>query len=416
MTVANFNYFAEGGQLKSGTFELRYYDIAERNHIRAAHIVNELHKDADPRFGSAFEQGARSLGIFTKSDPRLGITPSTVRDVLTGECMSKLSAVQMASSPSGGGTIVSPGAPVGQSTPASRLFFPEVVMNIMEAALTSDYSREARALQAMLASDETISSEVFTQPLIDRRGPDEVRSTPIAQNALPRNMVSITASQTSKAIGTTSVGLQISEQAQGATTLDLVGIILTQQAEGELKARLWEDLASIVAGNKDAGQAAMTPVAGTAFDSGFTGGAVTQAGWIKMLNDPSRKVQYDSIICTLDDVLAIMGRSNRPLVFDPRTAVPNVGDLGSYGLNNEPTILNFEQYAPNVMIVSDGLWAADHMLVFDSRYFLRRVTNATASYSAVEKMVLQRSDFFRFDSGSMLYRLMEEAGMVVDYS
>lgn len=412
---AKFNYRSEDGTIKEGSLELRFYDIAEQNQIRASHIVNTIYADADPRFGSAFEQGMRSLGIYTKSDPKLGIVPSTVRDVMTGACTAKLGGIQLAASPSGGGTIVSPAAPIGNSTPASRYFFPEVVMSVMEESLKSDYSPEMQAFNSMLASDESIASEVFTQPLINTQG-DQGRSTAIGQNALPRNLVSITTSQTSKTITTISIGLQISDQAQSHATIDLVGIILASQAEQEQKARLWEDLAAVVSGNIDAGQSALTPTLGSAYDSGMTGGTITQNGWLAMLYDPSRKIAVDSIICTLADLQAIQGRTGRPLIFDPTTSGANLGNLGTATYNVEPQVLNFGVGTPKILLVPTGLWAAQNLLCFDSRYALRRVTNTSASYSAVEQMVLQRSSMMRFDTGSMVYRLRDEAFRLVDYS
>jgi len=301
MTTANFSYQSADGKTKTGELQLEHYALAERHNMRVSALVNERYADADPRFGTAFEQGARSLGIFTKGDPRYGIVPSTVREVLTGECMSKMSAIQLASSPSGGGTIVSPSNPVGGSTPASRLFFPETVMALTDMTLRSNYSREMQVFSGMLASDESIASEVYTQPVVDSTAPEGIRRAPVAQNSLVKNMVSITSSQTSKSILTEAVGLQISEQAQAHATIDLVGIIVARQFEAELKAKLWEDISRIVSGNLDAQQAAMTPVAGSTIDSGMTGGAITQAGWLKMLWDPTRKLQIDSMIMTMND-------------------------------------------------------------------------------------------------------------------
>lgn len=416
MAIAPFSYIGSEGRTKTGELKLEHYALAERHNIKTSQLINEVYADADPRYGSAFDQGARSLGIYTKGDPKYGITPTTLRDIMTGECMTRQSAVQMASSPSGGGTIVSPGGPVGSSTPASRVFFPEVVMAAMDEVLKSDYSQEMAIFNSMLASDESIASEVFTQPLINTTAPEGVRSMPMAQNSLPRNMVGITASQTSKAIATTSVGLQISDQALQHATVDLVAIILASQLEGEAKARLWEDLAAIVAGNVDAGQAALTPVAGTVYDSAMTGGVVTQKGWMKMLRDPSRKISIDSIICAMDDLIAIQGRTGRPVIFDPRTSVPNLGNLGTAVYNVEPMILNYSVAEPKIMVVPDGLWSANGLLCFDSRFALRRVTNTSAAYSAIESMVLQRSSFMRIDSGSLVYRLRDEAFLLVDFT
>lgn len=419
MPIANFKYHsASTGKTADGVLKLEDYGVAERNGIRVTQLLNEKFSDADPRFGTAFEQGMRSLGIYTKADTTYGNSVSTVRELMTGECMYKQSAVQMStgSSPSGGGTIVSPGGPVGGDTPASRVFFPAVVLAMIEENLRSDYSPEMAAFRKMLAVDSTIQSEVWTQPIINSSAPGEVRRRGIAQNALPRNMVSIETSQTSHAMLTSSVGLQISEQAQSNTTIDIVSLIVAEQIEGQMKADLWEDIGNVVSGNIDAGQSALTPVLGSTFDSGFTGGAVTNTGFVKLLNDPTRRVSIDSIFCTLDDVLAIQGRTGRPLIFDPKTTGANLGNVGTAAYTVEPVVLNFSTAVPNVLIVPAGTFSAQHLVCFDSRYGLRRITNAAASYSATEKMVLQRSDNFRWDFGSQTHRLRDEAFLVCDYS
>lgn len=416
MATAPFSYIGSEGRTKTGELKLEHYALAERHHLKTSQLINEIYADADPRFGSAFEQGARSLGIYTKADPKYGILPTTVRDIMTGECMTRMSAVQMASSPSGGGTIVSPGGPVGGSTPASRVFFPEVVQAMVEENLRGDYSQEMSVFEGMLALDQTIASEMFVQPMINTSAPEGVRSMPISGNALPRNMISISSSQTAKAIATHSIGLSITDQAIAHATIDLVGVIVAAQAYGEMLAKLWEDMGSVVNGNLDAGQAAMTPVAGSTYDSAMTGGVITHKGVLKMLNRPDRAMQYDCIMGTLDDLLAIQARTGRPLMFDPHTSGANMGNAGSYGLTQEVSVANFSNPTPTFLIVPDGLWAAQHLLVFAKNRFLARVRNSAASYSAVEQFVLQRTTNWRWDFGEMTYILHSDGGKLVSYA
>lgn len=400
----------DGIQVKEGTLNLEDYREAEKRGMSVSAFVNSKYGDYHPDFGTAFEQGAKSLGIHVRSDFKRGITATKIADILSGECTMQQTGEQLAS----GGVIVAPSQQ--GTTPASRVFFPEMVMATMNSALIEDYSPEMAIWNRMISATEVIPTEMFTQPLIDVRAPRDERSQPIAQNTLPRQLVSITTSQYSKAIITTSIALEISEQAQQRASIDLVTTILRQQAEGEMLAKMWEDIAAVVNGNVDAGQAALSAVKAVDLDSNAGNGVITQLAWLTALYDPQRKVSYDSVICTLTDFLAIQNRTGRPLVYDPTTTGPNLGALGTYGLNVEPNLLNWSVGVPNVMLVPDGLWSAGHILMFDSRYALRRVVNSSASYSATEKMVLQRSDVFRFDSGSLLYRLRDEAFKVLDYA
>ena len=416
MSAAEFLYRDSSGNNKTGELSLYDYELANRHNMRTSTLLNKKYHDADPKFGTVLEQGARSLGIFPKGEPSLGIPATTVRDCMTGECMERLGAVEL----SNGNTIVTPAGPKGNSTPASRVFMPEIILSIMSEKLIEDYSPEAAAFNAMFAVDEVVNSEIYTQPLIDVTAPREQDSRPIAQNALPRNLVSIPTSQTSKALSTNSVGLQISDQAQGHATIDLVGIILAQQAEGERLRNMWRDMGMVVSGNPDVGESALTPIDFKAtYDSSAAANTITQTGWLASLYDPSRRTSMNAIMCTLPVYQDIIARVGRPLLFDPTTGGGNVGDAGSYGIDAAPTVLNFNVMAPQILLVPEGLWAAKSYVLLDTRYALKRVRNASAQYSAIEQMVLQRSSVLRFDYSEHIHRLMNETQdtiRIVDYT
>lgn len=412
LTTAKFQYMNASGNVKDGELRLEDYKIAAGYGMSVATYLNAKYSDADQSVGTAFEQGMQNLGIYLKDDPSRGIRATTIGEMMEGTLTTRL-AGEGTNVP--GGTIVSPSGS-GQSNISARVFFPEVILQTMQEKLLADYSSEMEIWGRMIANRETIDSEVYIQPKIDVTPPREQDSLPISQNALPTNLVSITASHVSKAVPTVSIGLQISEQAQRRASIDLVTTILSQQAEGERLRNLWSDISKVVNGNVDAGESALPVTVGTTFHSGFTGGQVTQEGWLKMLYKQDRTVAYDSIICDLDSFLAIQNRSGRPLVYDPTTSGPNAGALGTYGLNVEPNLLNWSVGVPNVMIVPDGTLPASTLLVFDSRYALREVVNASAQYSAFEQLVLQRTDVFRFDVGRLLERLIDDSFLVVDFS
>jgi len=407
--IAKFYYMAEGGE-KEGELKLEDYRTAEKMGMTVSGFINAKYSDADPKWGSAFEQGCQSLGIYTKDDPKNGILASRMSDVLDGSVTAKMAGEGLAI----GGTIVTPSQQ--GTTPSSRIFFPEVVLNLMNQFLLENHDPESEIWSRMISSRETINTEMFTQPLIDVTAPRSERSIPTSQNAMPKTLISITASEYSKRIATNSIGLQISDQAQQRASIDLVATIMAQQAQGEKYAQLWEDINNVVTGNIDAGQGALATTAASTYDAAATGGVMTQKAWLKALYDETRKVSYDSVICDLDAFLALQDRTGRPLIFDPTTSGPNAGALGTYGLNVEPNILNWAVGVPNVLIVPAGTIPASHLLMFDSRYALREVTNASATYAATEQMVMQRSSVYRVDFGSMIYRLTEEAFQLLDFS
>jgi len=410
MSKAVFNYMsAATGKVEQGELNLEDYRKAQQMGMTVSGFINARYSDADPKYGTAFKQGQESLGIHVSSDPKRGIVASTIGEILDGTVTRKLAGDQLAA----GGLVVAPSAQ--GTTPSSRVFFPETVLATMNEALLEDYNPELQIWSRMISNREIIATEQFTQPQIDVTAPRAEDSAPISQNSLPKQLISITTSQYSKSITTNSVGLQISEQAQARSTIDLVVTILTQQAEGERFRQLWADISNVVSGNVDAGQSAMSVTGFKAtYDSTAGAGEVTQDGWLDMLYDPTRKVSYDSIITTPPTYRAIEKRTGRPVVYDPTTSGPNMGSMGTYGRDINPTLLNWTVGVPNVMLVPNGTIPANQMLVFDSRFFLREVINSSAAYSASERMILQRSDFFRFDVGRMMYRLLDEAGKVVD--
>lgn len=421
MSVAKFMYKSQDGGYKEGELSLADYELAGRHQMRTASLVNKKYPDADARFGTAFKQGLTSLGIFPKALPELGIRASTLREIVTGECMQQRTAIQLASSDHAGNTIAAPSTPIGGSTPASRVFLPEVIMDLVNEKLTEDYNPEVAAFNRMIAMDQSIESEIYTRPRIDTTAPRAEGTRPIAQNALPRNMVSISTSQVSYALPTVSIGLQISDQAMANATIDLVSIIMAQQAEGERYRNLWDDMGKVWNGSKDTGDEALTVENFSDYDGTATAGEVTQTGWLSLLYDPTRRVNYDSIVTTMPVFQAIMNRTGRPLMFDPRTftpgatpeAIKNVGNAGSYNLDAPVSLLNWAVGLPSVMLVPTGVIAANHMALIDSRYALMRVRNASASYSAVEQMVLQRTNNFRWDYGEHIHRMFPDDQKVI---
>jgi len=423
MSMAEFYYRSVDGEYKKGSLALTDYELAERHNMRTSSLVNKKYPDADTRFGTAFKQGMASLGIFPKAVPELGINATPLRDIATGECMSQRDAIQLSTtggSATVGNTIGAPSVPVGQSTPASRVFLPEVIMELVNEKLTEDFNPEIALFNSMIAMDTQIQSEIYTRPRIDVTAPRAQETRPIAQNALPRNMVSITTSQVSYAIPTVSVGLQISDQAMANATIDLVSTIMAQQTEAERFRNLWRDVSQVLSGNPDAGESALPVVNFSSYDSAAANGEITQTGWLKSLYDPTRKVNYDGIITTLSVFMAMLNRTGRPLMFDPRTfnptdnsAIQNAGNAGSYGLDAPPNLLNWSVGIPNVMLVPDGTIPANQYALVDTRYALMRVRNASASYSAIEQMVLQRTNNFRWDYGEHVHRMFPDSEGVI---
>ena len=57
--IGEFKYRDSSGNLKNGYMALEDYQHASNNNMRASGVVNARHADADPQYGSAFEQGMK---------------------------------------------------------------------------------------------------------------------------------------------------------------------------------------------------------------------------------------------------------------------------------------------------------------------------------------------------------------------
>ena len=410
-----FKYRDSSGNIKTGYMALDDYRLAGEHNMRAAGIVNARHADADPTHGSAFEQGCKYLGIYPKGDRRYGILPTTIKSIMDGTCTMQMSGYQMA----GGGSIVSPKAPIGGGTPASRLFFPEVILGFIEEELTGSYGPEESGWADMIGITTSIQGDVFTQPTINVSAPSKQDMRPIGQNQMPANMVSITAAQTSQALGAISIGLQMSEQAMRDQTINQVAIIVQEQAMGQRLRMLWRDLNRVVTGNSDAGEAALTPVGFKAtYDSTAAANTITHEGYLGLMWDPDRVFSYSHMFGPLASYRAIEKRTGRPLMYDPATSPTyNTGNEGNYGLNpGNPRLLNFTTANPSYLIVPDGVVPANQLVLLDKRFALARVIALGANYAATEQQVMQRASYWRWDMSEFVYRFRADAIKVVDFT
>ena len=409
---------ASTGKFEEGRISLQDYETAANMGVTVSQVINSKYADADPQMGTAWEQGKTSTGIYTKGRPEYGIPSTTVRDAMNGECMNNGGLFSLA-----GNSISAPSVPKdGTATPASRLFLPQVVMEMINETLLEDASPEMRLFDSLIADSMSIAGSVYVQPIIDVTAPREHDSRPIAQNALPRNLVSIEASQRAKTIANQSVGLQLSDQALAYSTLSLVQVILQQQMEGEKYRTLWSELGQVISGNTDSGQSALTPVGFKAtYDSTAAATTVTQTGLLKLLYDADRKVYYDTILTDVDGYLKLQNRTDRPLAYDPNPSGINRGNAGTYGLDPSialPLNLDLMSITKVGIVPSAVMGGTNRILFMDSRFGLRKVVNSLANYSAVESMVLQRTTHWRFDWGYIIHRIREdETGFkLIDYT
>lgn len=375
------------GQQQEFTPKLEHYAEAfEKKLTLRQYLAQTVDTDED-KHGSAFDQILASSGMYLKHDKTSGLRPPTLANVLNGNADINMAVTR----PDGTNAL----------TVSGRVLFPAVIMELTEALLLDDQTSYNSLFESMVAMNQAVDSPYVHQPLINLTGPRGSRSQPISQMAEPASMASITLSEKSLKLPTWAIGLEISDEAQRASTLDLVGIAIREQAIGERAARVNEAIKALVDGDTDLGISALSAVDASDFDSALsTSGSMTNKAWIKILREKWMKQTYTHAIMDIDSYLAIENRANRPVV---------VGDDGTGRLTSLPSALNpgFPTNLPVFLLEDSSLLGANTVVLLDRSKAIRKVTYVGASYQAVESFVMRRSTAFRFDWSEGYYRMFD---------
>lgn len=376
-------FLDDKGQTQQAELSVGVYKEAEAKGVTVPQLINTKFKTDSTKFGSAFNQMLMNSGIVTKTDAEMGLHSTKLKDIFegTGPCAASV---------------------VRDAVPGSRILFPAAVLETVDSYLRTDSSGDLAIFNSMVAIQDTVANNRYEQPILNYTNPEAARSTQIAQLAKPASMMTLTTSQVAKAIPTYSLGLTISNEALQAATFDFVGLSLARQAEVEQAG--WVDtwINSFLNGDTDYGTAALATTKAVTLDSSIAAsGVLTQKAWVKWLRRNTKKRVIDWIICDIDTYLAIETRSGKPVITGDDPNSPRMDAI--------PSVANLRMSNPKVYIVETGVIPANTIIGLDSRYAIRKVTNANASYSAVEQLVMQRGQEMRFDWGAIATRIYDDA-------
>lgn len=300
-------------------------------------------------------------------------------------------------------------------TITGRLAVQAYLYDTIEAALRENDYGIGKIFTQKAAVNDSIAAEKFDRPILNYAPLAESKSRAIAQLSEPVALLKITSSQNSYAIPGTAIGVEFSDQSTRSTTLDLVALAVRRQAENEAAARIEGFLLSFLNGDKDIGMEPLSSVAGSTIkanaldDTITTAGELTHNAWIQFLFRKSRTVRIDTVITNLKGAMAIENRKGRPTVLGDDPKSPRINSLESILNPTWPTKVD-------VIISQDPNWPDGMIVGFDSRYAYHHVTSTVLAYQATEEYAIRRSTRMRFDSGSIAYRLYDEAWSVLDLS
>lgn len=386
------SYIDINGAVQQVNLDASVYREAADKGLSVEALVNLKHetKASDP---SAFQQLCASEGIFLKANRQYGIRPATMDAILNG-------------------TRIEAGAVVRDATPVSRILFPAVQMSALENKLRDDNSGVIAAFGQMVAVDDSINHDRYERPFLNFSKPEGARSKAISQLSEPTSMLSITVSDKSYRITGTSLGMEISDEAVRATSLDLVTLAMQRQAEVELAEKVEDFLLGFLNGDADQDMAALSTVSGAiataaSFDSSIVAaGVLTQKAWVKYLFNNSKKRTIDYVITDINGALAIENRTGRPTVNSDNGTSKRIDTL-------ENVVNPMWPDQVKVFISTDPSWPANTIVGFDSRYAIHRVTSTSLAYQAAEAYAMRRSTKFRIDMGQIAYRLFDDAWNVL---
>lgn len=377
---------AKGDKLPVDMSVSMYKEAADRNQSLPQYLATQYPTNAEKN-GTVFEQLMEQSGVFISGNKEFGFRASTLEDVL---------------SPKSAAAITREGVP------ASRLLFPAVMLEVIENKLSVNYDVNPAALSAMIAKEDSINSDRWERPVISYAAVESARGGPVAQLSMPNAMMTITASDKSMRIPTWGIGLEISEQAQKSTTLDLVGLAVARQAQVETNERANSYILSLLNGDADYSMAALSTFVGKVQTSASINGAALGAGvlnqktWLTWLSQRSNKRMITHVVTDLAGAMMIENRTNKPVI---TTDNPN-----STRIDTLMSVMN-PKWPANVQIfiTDDANWPVNTIMGIDARYGIHRVTSLSAQYSAIEQFAMKRSTMLRFDKGEMVYRLFDEA-------
>lgn len=373
--------YGQDGLAVEVPLSLEMYREAEACKMTLGQYCNAKYKTDPKKYGTAFSQMMASAGLFLSANNQYGIRPPTIAELFAGKSNDVMVNLGAITRPSG----------AASDTASGRLIFPAALIEMVESSLRPNIESYIGAFMAMVAQTVNINSDKYEQPIVNYTKARNARSEPISQLDLPPIMALFTVSDVSRTLPTYSVGIEISDQATRSMTVDFISRAIAEQQIFERASRMTDDLVSIVTGDVDSGQTALTGFAASTLDATSTNAATfSQKAWIKFLRNNYMRRTITDVVTDIDTYLAIESRLGRVTALNASATDER--------LHATPQV-----YIPGVLpgvniFITDGSpLGTGTMLGLDRTKAFRRVVYIGAAYNEVEKFVMRRSTQMRMD-------------------
>ena len=390
-------YIDNKGGVQQVAIEAGIYSEAKKAGLTVPAYLNRQYPDADAKHGSAAEQLFASEGLVTVSPKNpLQLRPASVADILDGK--SGFSA--------GPANTKDQGSPFGS---ASRILFPAALIASVESAMMKDRQTDSVVFNEMVGFTNNIGSENFEQPVVNYQGqggPESAKAQRVAQLANPPSILKITTSDRPRRLASHAIGMEISEQAMRASSLDLVALTMARFFEVERDERVYRYISDLFNGNADMIVGAVSAVTTTSLDAAATGGVVTHRAWLKFLARNRKYRRITHCIADIDTYLKVEGRTGRPGSnnYDPTLArIDPQATAINQGFGNDVRWFIVDSAAEGGPVPANTVYA------LDASQAVAKVVNTAAAYNGSEEFVLRRATAMRVDWSEDVYRLFGDS-------
>lgn len=384
-----YSFVDASGKQTELKLDVTAYKAANKEGLSLRQYVNRHFPTSHPSM-TTFDQLVQSAGLFVRGDNKLGIRPPTLAQVLDGGLDIKA------------GAIIRPDG-ADRQTVSGRLLYPEVLMAMVESELRSSDDKFLRGLDAIVAQDISVTGAWVDQPVINVKEAEVDSSMPVGQLTEPPIMISFTTAARQFRIPTYAVGLTFSDEAQQNTTLDVIAKTLEANTRARRINQASRAFATLINGDTDTGEAAVSvSQKAVTFDSSIAAaGVLTHKAWVKFLWADYKKLSVDWMAGDIDCALAIQNRTGRPTTSTDNNASPRI--------NAELLVDQLGMADVGFLPLDTSVLGANTMACLDSRYGVQRVTNVSASYSAIEEYVMRKATSLRLDWGWIMRKLYPDA-------
>ncbi len=384
------------------TLEVDVYARAKEAKLSVAQYINREYKNADQKYGTAFEQlcASEGLSLLGKGPNPFGLRSPTMASIMDGSAgYGAASNVDRKTDPFG---------------VQSRTLFPAFVINAIEDQMQPDRVTDSAVFRQMSATTVPVAGDTFNQPVISYQnvggantGTNAAKAARVVQGCLVPTMLFLGTTDRYRTLPTYGIGIEMSDKALLSTTLDLFTLTLNRFMQIEKDQRVYTYLSNLFAGDLDHNTGAVSSVSTTTLDSAATGGVVTHKSWVMFLARNRKKRHITHAICDLATYLKIEGRTGRPgsNAYDPTLARidPQLVPVGNVPFGSDVQWMIVDDAASGGPVPANTVWALDATQAF------MMVENTEAAYQATQEFVLRRTSTAIWHWSEEAFRLWGDA-------